>query len=156
MHFWNSWYLVIKIQRNFVFTALWLRVFNVKSNLSDIHKKKDNTFYINANHVKMDKKVTKQIKKYIDKDDVKSIERLLKRRLGKTQIDPVNICVIGERQELSENFWELSFVWEKFKLVKRAAKQVSSGRYLVEIGRTIIVLKHHLFSKSITWSDTQR
>ena len=67
-------------------------------------KKKDNTFYINANHVKMDKKVTKQIKKYIDKDDVKSIERLLKRRLGKTQIDPVNICVIGERQELSENF----------------------------------------------------
>ena len=54
--------------------------------------------------MKIDKKVTKQIKKYIDKDDVKSIERLLKRRLGKTQIDPVNICVIGERQELSENF----------------------------------------------------
>ena len=44
----------------------------------------------------MDKKVTKQIKKYIDKDDVKSVERLLKRRLGKTEIDPVNICVIEE------------------------------------------------------------
>ena len=56
----------------------------------------------------MDKKVTKQIKKYIDKDDVKSVERLLKRRLGKTEIDPVNICVIGERQESNLKFIKLS------------------------------------------------
>lgn len=61
-------------------------------------KEVENSFYINANHVKIDKKVAKTIKKYIETDDVKSIERLLKKRLGRTDIDPVKICVIGERQ----------------------------------------------------------
>ena len=66
----------------------------------------------------MDKKVTKQIKKYIDKDDVKSVERLLKRRLGKTEIDPVNICVIGERQESDLKFIKLHFCEQSLNSTK--------------------------------------
>ena len=61
-------------------------------------KEVENSFYINASHVKIEKKVSKTIKKYIEADDVKSIERLLKKRLGRTEIDPVKICVLGERQ----------------------------------------------------------
>lgn len=56
---------------------------------------KESGFFIKANHITFDKKITKALSKHVEEDDLKGFQKMMQKKLTKSHISDLSVCVIG-------------------------------------------------------------